>query len=128
MIQIFSMITRVEMHRGSQLGSYLSTYVRAGLSIAERACLGQQLSGCRTATEAGRDLWELKLNAAARRLFNLARPRRAGRSRVCVRARSLRGACRDQSWALSVFFNFFNNKMNFCIFHQVNLTGSGLFK
>ena len=34
-----------------------------------------------------------------------------------------------QSWALSVFFNFFNNKKwFFCIFYQVNLTGSGLFK
>ena len=33
-----------------------------------------------------------------------------------------------QSWALSVFLNFFNNKMIICIFHQVNLTGSELFK
>ena len=34
-----------------------------------------------------------------------------------------------QSWALSVFFHSFNNKkMIFGIFHQVNLTGSGLFK
>ena len=34
-----------------------------------------------------------------------------------------------QSWALSVFFNVFNNKkMIFCLFYQVNLTGSGLFK
>ena len=30
---------------------------------------------------------------------------------------------------LEVFFNFFNNKKTmFCIFYQVNLTGSGLFK
>ena len=33
-----------------------------------------------------------------------------------------------QSWARSVFFNFFTKKMIFCIFYQVNLTGSGLFK
>ena len=34
-----------------------------------------------------------------------------------------------QSWALEVFLNFFNNKkIIFCIFYQVNLTGSGLFK
>ena len=34
-----------------------------------------------------------------------------------------------QSWARSVFFNYFNNKkLIFCIFYQVNLTGSGIFK
>ena len=35
----------------------------------------------------------------------------------------------EQSWALEVFFNFFNNKKwFFCIFYQANLTRSGLFK
>ena len=33
-----------------------------------------------------------------------------------------------QSWALSVFLNFFNKKMIVCIFYQVNLIGSGFFK
>ena len=34
-----------------------------------------------------------------------------------------------QSWALSVFFNAFNNKkLFFAFFYQVNLTGRGLFK
>ena len=34
-----------------------------------------------------------------------------------------------QSWALSVFLSCFTNKKTiFCIFYQVNLTGSGLFK
>ena len=34
-----------------------------------------------------------------------------------------------QSWALSVFFKFFQQqKMIFCNFYQANLTGSGLFK
>ena len=34
-----------------------------------------------------------------------------------------------QSWALSVFLNFFNNKkMIFCNFYQFKLTGSGFFK
>ena len=35
----------------------------------------------------------------------------------------------NQSWALSVFFNFFNYKNYiFCIFYQVNLTGVRLSK
>ena len=34
-----------------------------------------------------------------------------------------------QSWALEIFFYFFNSKkMTCCFFYQVNLTGSGLFK
>ena len=34
----------------------------------------------------------------------------------------------SQSWALEVFFIFFNNKKGFFfIFYQVNLTGSGFF-
>ena len=34
----------------------------------------------------------------------------------------------SQSWALSVFLNFFSIKNSFLHFFQVNLTGSGLFK
>ena len=35
----------------------------------------------------------------------------------------------SQSWALSVFLRFFNNKKLFvCNFYKVNVTGSGLFK
>ena len=33
-----------------------------------------------------------------------------------------------QSWALEVFLIFFNKKNILCIFSQVNLTGSWLFK
>ena len=33
-----------------------------------------------------------------------------------------------QSWAITIFFNIFNNKNDYCILYQVNLTGSGLFK
>ena len=33
-----------------------------------------------------------------------------------------------QSWALSVFFNFFNNEEDFLHFLSSYLTGSGLFK
>ena len=41
----------------------------------------------------------------------------------------LRSFGRVQSWALAVFLNFFNYKKgNFCIFYQINLTTSGLFK
>ena len=34
----------------------------------------------------------------------------------------------EQSWALSVLLDFFNNKNDFLHFYQVSLTGSGLFK
>ena len=47
---------------------------------------------------------------------------------TCRIPQGVRGNENLQSWALSVFFNFFNNKKWFCIFYLVNLTGSGLFK
>ena len=66
--------------------------------------------------------WLIRGAAAHREVFHYREERTVGGEEgeegVCV-----------QSWVLSVFLNLFSaKKMIFCIFYQVNFTGSGLFK